>query len=163
MWRTTFYNTVTTPIPSDVKPAAVIKRLQDADFILSTSPFHISHRPLPSTPAGKENYEITDAIDILPFGLWKRIVVFSASFKDHPNGVKSHVEAPAGVVIDGDYTVKAADGAGDGEQGGMVLEEKVTTSVSVLLKLFVQANLVSSHRQNHLKIIEKAREDGIGA
>jgi len=165
-WRTTFNNTISTPIPADVKSSDVVKGLHNHAFLISLSPFVVRHELASTSPSGKQTYQIVDNIDFLPFGLWKREVTFTAAFEDKADGVISDIEAPAGLVIRNDYSVKSAAVGGNGGEeagAGMMLVEEVTTSVNVLLKLFVQANLVSSHEKNHQKLIDWAREEGSGS
>jgi hypothetical protein len=163
MLQTTWHNTITTPIPTDVKPADIIKGLHNHDLMISVSPFVVRHNLASTSPSGKQTYDIVDKIDILPFGLWKREVSFTATFEDNANGTTSSVKAPSGLVITGDYAVKPAAGHVSAEDGAMVLVEEVQTSASVLLKHFVQSTLVSSHEKNHQKLIDWAREQGSGS
>jgi hypothetical protein len=160
--RTTWHNTITTPIPSDVKPANIIKGLHNHDLMISLSPYIVRHTLTSTSQTGKQTYEIVDNIDFLPFGLWKHQVSFTASFEDNATGTSSSIQALAGLVIDGDYAVKPAAGHLEAADDAMVLVEEVQTSVNVLFKLFVQGTLVSSHEKNHQKLIDWAREQGSG-
>jgi len=67
------------------------------------------------------------------------------------------LEAPLGLVSEANYSVKpGSDGV------GMVLEEKVKTSVNVIFKLFVQSTFVAVRNDMQLNIIDRAREDSVG-
>lgn len=157
MFRTTFHNTITTPIPSDVKPDAVIGKLHDHDFLITMSPIVTRHDVKDTDASGTITYNVWENIDLLPFGLWKHEIQFTCTFQDKDNGVLSWIEAPLGLVSQADYTVKPV-----GETDGMEFQEQVETSVNVIFKLFVQSTLVSVRKQMHSKIIERAGQDIAG-
>lgn len=157
MLRTAFQNTITTPIPADVKPDVVISKLHNHDFLITMSPIVTRHDVKDTDASGKITYNVWEKIDLLPFGLWKHKIQFTCSFKDTDDGVVSWIEAPLGLVSEAHYSVKPG-----GDAGGKVLEEQVETSVNVIFKLFVQGTLVSVRKEMHQKIIDRAREDSVG-
>lgn len=157
MLRTTFQNTITTPIPSDVTPDIVISKLHNHDFLITMSPIVTRHDIKDTDASGKITYNVWENIDLLPFGLWKHEIQFTCSFQNKGDGVISWIEAPLGLVSEANYSVRE-----DANGGGMVLEEQVETSVNVIFKLFVQGTLVSVRKEMHQKIIDRAREDSVG-
>lgn len=166
MWRTTFTNTIATPLPPDLKPATLVHLLHDHRFLISTSPLVTRIEPTsPPYAAGKTTYEIWENIDVLPFGLWKKQISFTADFEDTADGLLSWVHAPMNLENHATYTVRnaasAADGqpeSAEGEAGGMVLEEVVKTSCNVVFKWFVEMTFVPVHRKTHEAMIAKALE-----
>ncbi|KAK4545843.1 hypothetical protein LTR36_002407 [Oleoguttula mirabilis] len=169
MFRTTFTNTVTTPIPPDVNPDIVIELLHNHRFLITMSPIVTRHSPATDgqEAGGKITYDVWEDIDLLPFGWWKHEIHFTAAFTDKLNGEISWVEAPLGFSSKADYTVRAARqedyDAGvyadsDGGGGAMVLEEAIETSCSVVFKPFVEMTMVPVRQKMHAQVVERAWE-----
>ncbi|KAK5113303.1 hypothetical protein LTR85_010920 [Meristemomyces frigidus] len=170
MFRTTFTNTVTTPIPPDVSPETMIKLLHDHSFLITMSPIVTRHAPR-DREAGKITYDVWEDIDLLPFGWWKHEIHFTAAFEDKTDGEISWIEAPLGFNSKADYTVRSATdadheagvfGDADGGRGSMVLEEAIETACSIVFKPFVEMTMVPVRRKMHAQVVERAREIGKG-
>ncbi|KAK4503235.1 hypothetical protein PRZ48_006663 [Zasmidium cellare] len=146
MASTTWHNTITTPIPGDVEPTAVVKILHDHSFIITLNNLVTAHSKL-RDEGQREIYSITDSIPILP-PIWRRSVTYQASFENKDDGVETWVDAPLGLSMHGRF----------GEEGGWVLGEEVESKASVLLKGFVEKTMVNAHRKMHASVIERARE-----
>lgn len=158
MFRTTFTNTVTTPVPADLPISLLIALLHDHSYLITMQPIVTRHSINARDPTtGRITYDVWEAIDLLPFGWWKHEIQFTAAFTDKKEGVTSYVEAPMGFVSTAQYTVKPGE-QWDGEGGGWVLEEKIESSCSVLLKWFVQGTMVPVRQKMHRQIMEKCRE-----
>lgn len=156
MWRTTFTNDVTTPLPKDVRPETLINLLHSHDFLITMSPIVTRHQERDrELTTGKITYDVWENIDLLPFGLWKYELHFNCSFANKPDGVVSWIEAPMGFNSKAGYTVRP-EGAWKGE--GMALEEAIESSCNVVFKLFVEWTMVPVRRKMHAQIIAKARE-----
>ena len=169
MFRTTFHNNVTTPIPSDLNTSLLLALLHDHSYLITMQPIVTRHSIRSRDQAsGEITYDIWENIDLLPFGLWKREIQFQAAFTDTDTGVVSTVEAPMGFVSSAEYVIRpagakdsegndAVDGA-TAEEGGWVLEEKIESSCNVVFKWFVQGTMVPVRRKMHARILEKVRE-----
>lgn len=163
MFRTTFSNNVTTAIPSDVNPQVLVKLLHDHSFLITMSPIVTRHSPRDEED-GKITYDVWENIDLLPFGLWKHEIHFTAAFQDKGDGVVSWIEAPLGFNSKANYTVRGAKaGEEDSEASGMVLEEEIESACSVVFKPFVEWTMVPVRKKMHAQLTEKAREMGNGA
>ena len=158
MFRTTFTNTVTTPVPPDLPISSLTALLHDHSYLITMQPIVTRHEIAARDPAtSRITYNVWENIDLLPFGLWKKEIQFTAAFTDKKEGVTSYVEAPMGFVSTAEYTVKPGE-EWDGEGGGWVLEEKIESSCNVVFKWFVQGTMVPVRRKMHAQIMEKCKE-----
>lgn len=92
-------------------------------------------------------YELTDRITYFP-GI-TRNVKYHAGFQDLPDGLRTHVFAPAGLEIRETWTIRHVIG-----NYGLTLCEDVDMSCNILLTAFVKKNLDSSHATLTAKLIE---------
>ena len=160
MFRTTFTNTVTTPIPPNTIPSidALIALLHDHSYLITMQPIVTRHEIRDRDPTTHRiTYNVWENIQLLPFGLWPKEIQFTAAFTDKKDGVISYVEAPMGFVSTAEYTVKPG-AEWDGEGGGWVLEERIESACNVVFKWFVQGTMVPVRRKMHQQILEKVRE-----
>lgn len=158
MSSTIWQNTLTTPIPADVDPSAIVKILHDHSYILSLNTIVTSHEKV-KQEGPREIYNITESIPILP-PIWKRSVTFQGSFENKDDGVWTWVTAPMGVNMHAKYVVRWKEEGLEGS--GWALEEEIETRCSLLLKGFVERTMLGSHRNMHQRFIERARERGTG-
>lgn len=158
VFRTTFLNNVTTSLPADVDPKTLIGLLHDHSFLITMQPIVTRHEIRDRDPrTGKVTYDIWEAINILPFGLWKREIQFTGAFTDRREGVVSEIEAPMGFLSEATYTVKPGE-AWDGEGAGWVLEESIESSCNVIMKWFIEGTMVPVRQKMHQQIMEAVRE-----
>lgn len=158
VFRTTFENHVATEIPKDVDPNALISLLHDHSFLINMQPIVTRHQIRERDPTtGKITYDVWENIDLLPFGLWKHEIQFTSAFTDTREGVISDVEAALGFVSEATITVKPGENW-DGEGGGWVLNEDIESSVNVMLKWFVEGQMVPVRQKMHQNMIDAARQ-----
>lgn len=158
MFRTTFHNTVTTPVPPEIDGQALVACLHDHSFLITMQPIVTRHEIRERDAAtGRIVYNVWENIDLLPFGLWKKEIQFTAAFTDKKEGVVSYIEAPLGFVSTADYTVKPGE-QWDGEGGGWVLEEQIESECNVVFKWFIQGTMVPVRQKMHKQILEKCKE-----
>lgn len=163
-----------TPVPAGIARTAIVEQLHDHSAMIEMNPLVLRHylsQPPPNASQDEAEhatwYEITDQIDYLPFGLWKSELSYKACFYDQPQGLQTHVFAPAGVDIRSKWTV---GGNAPGEprevhelgantpRDGLYIKEVVDLRCSVLLGAFVKRNLKKSHATVAEKILARARE-----
>lgn len=173
MFYSTFINTVTTAIPSDIDARRVVDLLHNHSFVITLQPIVTRHSER-SREVQIVCYDVWESIDLLPFGWWKQEIHFTATFEDKPDGVICRIEAPLGFGSRAEYTVRKTRsgellsatpstvemGARD-EAGalfpGMVLEEEIESNCFFLLKPFVEMTMVPVRKKLHSRIIEEAR------
>jgi hypothetical protein len=159
MLRTTFHNTVTTPLSDDVHPDTLINLLHDHSFLITMSPIVTRHNEIDrELTSGKVKYDVWEHIALLPFGLWKYEIKFNCAFQDKSDGIVSWIEAPMGFTSKADYTVRSRKGEELEEGEGMVLQEAIESSCSMVFKLFVEWTMVPVRRKMHAQILAKAKE-----
>lgn len=158
MFRTTFHNTVTTPVPAEIDVKSLVACLHDHSFIITMQPIVTRHEIRERDPTtGRIVYDVWEKIDLLPFGLWKQELQFTAAFTDKKEGVTSYIEAPMGFVSTADYTVKPGE-TWDGEGGGWILEEQIESSCNVVFKWFIQGTMVPVRQKMHKQILDHCKE-----
>ena len=156
--RTTFENHVSTDIPQDVEPNALISLMHDHSFLITMQPIVTRHEIRERDPTtGRITYDVWENINLLPFGLWKHEISFTSAFTDLRGGVQSCVEAGMRFVSDAEISVKPGE-RWDGEGGGWVLHENIKSSCNVVLKWFVEGQMVPVRQKMHAQMIDAARE-----
>ena len=157
-FRTSFHTLVTTPIPPDVDAKAIIDTLHDHSFLITMQPIVTRYDIKDRDPVtGQITYDVWENISILPFGLWKYEIQFTAAFTDKKDGTVSWIEAPMGFTSEANYTVKPGE-QWDGEGGGWVLEESIETTCPILFKWFVESTMVDVRQKMHQQIFDGVRE-----
>nr|POE56279.1 hypothetical protein CFP56_50823 [Quercus suber] len=168
--RTTL--TTITPLPITIKRETVLRFIHDHDQMITLNPLVIHHEP--TTPPAhasleeRENcdwYEMTDEIAYLPGGVMKSEVSYKGGFYDLPDGLQTHVFAPAGVDLRGLWKVggnlpgepRAPTELGvNVPRDRLYLREDVELRCSVFLSAFVKKNLKKSHGVLVTTLIAKA-------
>lgn len=157
-WRTSFHTLVTTQVPQDIDAKALIEAFHDHDFIITMQPIVTRHEVRDRDPAtGKLTYDVWENINLLPFGLLKHEIQFTAAFTDKKDGTVSAIEAPMGFNSEATYTIKPGQDW-DGEGGGWIIEESIESACNVLLKWFIEGTMVPVRRKMHEQILEHVRE-----
>ncbi|EME46456.1 hypothetical protein DOTSEDRAFT_22524 [Dothistroma septosporum NZE10] len=178
MSRRSFLTNIT-PLPATVSREAVIAQLHDHSAMIETNPLVLRHELTDPPPnASKDEaenavwYEITDQINYLPGGLLKGEIAYKACFYNLPQGIQTHVFAPAGVEIRGKWSVRGnmpGEPKEPHELGvkaptdGLYMMEEVDLRCNVLMSGFVQRNLNKSHVVVADKIVERASAHGMAA
>lgn len=158
MFRTTFHNTVTTAVPNDVDVKSLVALLHDHSYLITMQPIVTRHEIKERDPAtGRIVYDVWEKVDLLPFGLWKQELQFTAAFTDKKDGVISYIEAPMGFVSTAEYTAKPGE-QWDGEGGGWVMEEAIESSCNFVFKWFIQGTMVPVRQKMHQQIMSKCKE-----
>ncbi len=163
VFDTEWQNTVTTPIPPEVDPQAVIEVLHDHALLISLQPLTSRHEVAEKHPeTGWIAYHVFETINLW---LLKHEIKFKVSFNNTKDGLKSFVEASGGVVSEANYTVRSDEpshgGVGDGKVLPWVMQEKIETSCSIFLKPVVASNMITARTKMHEKIMEEAKERSV--
>lgn len=157
MFRTTFHNSVTTPLPADIDPISVVSLLHDHSFLITLQPIVTGHEFKERDPeTGWMVYHVHEVVSILPFGLWQQATSFQCSFRDKQEGVATFIQAHLGINSEADYTLRVSEHEGEGT--GWVLDEQIESSCNFLLKWIVQSNMMPARKKMHEQVIEKIRE-----
>ena len=169
MLRTTWHNSIRTPIPTDVRREDLIATLHDHSFLITINPLVYRHEETGRT-GDRVQYDVWDKVDMLPFGLWKHDVQFTVAFEDTSDGVVTDVQAPMNLTSHVRYTVQrdqsqggSAGGEGTNAGGaGWMLVEELENSCSVFLKTFIDSTMVAVHKKIHVSVIDRARRQNGG-
>lgn len=151
-----------TPIPKGVTRDAAIGWLHDHEQMIRLNPLVLRlerSTPPPHAPADEHDcawYEITDQINYIPGGLAKGEVTYKACFNDLPDGIQTHVYAPAGLELRERWSVGGSEPGEkrkeprelglDVPREGLYIKEDVDMRCSFFLTAFVKKNLSKSHR-----------------
>ncbi|OQO06129.1 hypothetical protein B0A48_08717 [Cryoendolithus antarcticus] len=157
MSRRSHFTTIT-PVPRGVTRSAAVDWLHDHRELIRLNPlvlrFDQSTPPATAPPDEQECtwYEITDQIN---YGLVKSEVTYKACFNDLPNGVQTHVYAPAGLDIRERWTVGGNEAGEpreilelgvDAPRDGLYVREDVQMRCNVFLSRYVKRNLNKAHK-----------------
>ncbi|KAF4549032.1 Hypothetical protein D9617_24g017460 [Elsinoe fawcettii] len=157
--------TKTTPLPPTLSRADAVKLLHNHAEIIRLNPLVIDFKQISKPDEAPDDeshyiwYELTDKITYLPG--FTRNVTYRGAFLDTPEGVNTHVYAPAGLeirerwsVCDGSEAATKSDtitpdrnGSDASEHGhsGLVLCEDVDMTCNILLAAFIKKQLSASH------------------
>ncbi|KAF2157840.1 hypothetical protein K461DRAFT_290114 [Myriangium duriaei CBS 260.36] len=143
-----------TPLPPHITQESAIKLLHNHDELIRLNPLIVDYKPAqmpyhaPTDESHYTWYELTDRITYFP-GL-SRNVTYHAGFLDMPEGLQTHVFAPAGLEIRENWYI-----SGPTEQsGGLTLCEDVDMNCNILLTSFVKKNLNASHATLTRRLLE---------
>jgi len=165
---------ITNITPIDVSRKTALAMLHDHAAMIELNPLVVRHQTTkpPPTATLEEQvnciwYEITDAISYLPGGYMKSELSYKGGFYDLPDGLQTHVFAPAGVDLRGLWKV---GGTMPGERpepvelgvnvpkSGLYLREDVEVTCNFLLMSFVVRNLKKSHGELVQRWLAKAHQ-----
>ncbi|OKL62872.1 hypothetical protein UA08_01836 [Talaromyces atroroseus] len=171
------HSTVThiTPLPSShVSRESVLALLHDHSAIITLNPLVTHHaRCAPPSHALPDEldsawYEITDRIEYVPGTGLTVDVTYTACMHDIPNGLQTHVHAPAGLEMRGKWQLlgwlpgeeRSAFEIGAEQhqipKEGLYLREDCEMKCNVLLTPFVKRNIQKSHKLLVEKLVERA-------
>lgn len=163
-----------TPLPSHVSRDAVLALLHDHSTIITLNPLVTHHgrctppaHALPDEQASAW-YEITDKIEYIPGTGLTGSVTYTACLHDTPNGLQTHIHAPAGLEIRGKWQllgwlpgekrevieISAEQNAIPKE--GLYLREDSELKCNFFLAPFVKRNLHKSHKTLVKRLLETA-------
>ncbi|PSK56796.1 hypothetical protein B9Z65_6420 [Elsinoe australis] len=149
-----------TPLPSSISRKQAVGLLHNHAEIIRLNPLVVDFHPTSKPAEAPEDeshwtwYEITDKITYLP-GVAQN-VTYRGAFLDTPDGLHTHVYAPAGLEIRERWSVRdgseastsAGCGAADNpfqDNTGLVLCEDIDMTCNILLMAFVKKQLEGSH------------------
>ncbi|KAG8623190.1 hypothetical protein KVT40_008166 [Elsinoe batatas] len=154
-----------TPLPPTLSRTAAVDLLHNHAEIIRLNPLIVDFKRIPKPERAPDDeahytwYEMTDKITYLP-GL-TRNVTYTGAFLDMPEGVKTHVYAPAGLeirerwsVCDGSEAVRKDDSGNAGRSdsqssahghSGLILCEDIDMTCNILLAAFVKKQLHAAH------------------
>jgi len=151
-----------TPIPKGVTRDAAIDWLHDHEQMIRLNPMVLRlarSTPPPHAPEDEHDctwYEITDQINYIPGGLVQGEVTYKACFNDLPDGIQTHVYAPAGLELRERWSVGGSEPGEkrkeprelglDVPREGLYIKEDVDMRCNIFLTAFVKKNLSKSHR-----------------
>ena len=161
-----------TPLPATITRETAVALLHSHVEMIELNPLVIRHHrtePPPNASADETKfmtwYELTDEIQYIPGTSVKGEVNYKAGFYDLPRGLQTHVFAPAGVDIQGKWSV---GGNAPGEEretmeigvnkpkDGLYLREDVDLKCNVFLTNFVKRNLKKSHGVLVQRVLQNA-------
>jgi len=173
MEKRSFITTVT-PLPPTISRNVAISFLHDHVEMIELNPLVIRHQRTTAPPNATQEeavncnwYEITDVMNYLPGGIAKTELSYKGGFYDLPDGLQTHVFAPAGVDM---KTIWRVAGNEPGEppepielgvnapKDGLYLREDVELRCNVFLTNFVKRNLKKSHHSLVQDLIAKAHD-----
>lgn len=165
-----------TPLPPSISRQTALAQLHDHSSMISLNPLVLRHTPCDPPPAASPDeaahatwYEITDKIAYLPFDLYTSELSYKACFYDLPNGLQTHVFAPAGVDIRAKWSVggnmpgerREDRELGEEKEGipreGLYCREEVDLRCNVVMSGFIRRNMKKSHGEMAEKLVERAR------
>lgn len=164
--RTSF--TTTTPLPPTVSRRTALAYLHDHLAMIDLNPLVQSRHHLLSPPAHAPASELQSAwysiTDRLAPGL-PSPVSYTASFRNLPDGLQTHVYAPMGLEVRGQWTVRGSDDTpGRAEPGapekGLYVREDVEMKSNVLVAGFVKRTLKRAHAGLVEKMVAEAEAGG---
>ncbi|PNS17489.1 hypothetical protein CAC42_8032 [Sphaceloma murrayae] len=158
--------TKVTPLPPSVTRTQAVELLHNHAEIIQLNPLIIDFKSIPKPDEGPDDeshytwYELTDKITYLPG--YARNVTYRGAFLDTPEGVNTHVYAPAGLEIRERWYIcdssqvrssscsnsvasENTDETSVHGNGGLVLCEDIDMTCNVLLVAFVKKQLMASH------------------
>ncbi|KAF7543387.1 hypothetical protein G7Z17_g10783 [Cylindrodendrum hubeiense] len=173
-------------IPGNLPPAALITSVQSYIPFLSNhktmtrynentpNPEAIANDPFfdPPWDDSIRFFEVTELVTLAP-GLSKE-VTYQVVFQRIPDGVRSRAEAPAGVVIRAEYTVRPRLGptspAGSDSTGSTVtavgdeyeMHEDVAVDANSLMMPFIVGSVVTAHRTICMGVIDEVCKNYFG-
>lgn len=165
-----------TPLPSYVSRDAVLELLHDHSTIITLNPLvtHHGRTPPPEHALPDEHssawYEITDKIEYIPGTSLTGSVTYTACMHDLPNGLQTHVHAPAGLEIRGKWQLlgwlpgeeREHPEIGTEQYGipkeGLYLREDCDMKCNFFLTPFVKKNMHKSHKVLVDRLLKMARE-----
>jgi hypothetical protein len=174
------------PIPISIPPETVVQALQKPENLLDLGSLLHTYEQIPTDwlPERIHNdntyfsafddgppitaYEVTDIIPIIPgAGSWAtKHIKFFARFQNLPDGVRSYVNASAGVTVKSEYRVifkeRRATANADNDNGeeesienGWRLVEFSSVECFALMMPFVASNLDVSHKDMLQQLLTK--------
>ncbi|KAH7136610.1 hypothetical protein EDB81DRAFT_86617 [Dactylonectria macrodidyma] len=169
-----------TAIPSNLPPAALINSMQSFIPFLSNhktmtrysettpSPEDIADDPFfnPSWDDSIRSFDVTELVTLGP-GISKE-VTYKVVFQHIPDGMRSRAEAPAGVVIRAEYSVRprieAMSPAGSESTGSPAtavgeefeLHEDVAVEANSLMIPFIVGSVITAHQTICSGVIDEA-------
>ncbi|KAH9891445.1 hypothetical protein F4778DRAFT_751611 [Xylariomycetidae sp. FL2044] len=167
--RTTF--TTVSPLPAGIPREVVVDFLHNHQEMIDLNPLVIERHtiPPPSHAPDEEKrcvwWSITDTIAYIP-GVVTRDVTYNAAFNDLPNGIQTHVYAPAGTDIRERWTLNGTlpgEPAEPIELGlnaprqGLYLREDVDLRCNFMMASFVKKTLKKAHGSLVDRLCQKAR------
>ncbi|KAI9701361.1 MAG: hypothetical protein M1820_006452 [Bogoriella megaspora] len=162
--RSSFVVNQQTELPATATRDQILAMLHDHSLMITLNPLVLNHELASFTPVPKfrddtdatnprtatHKYSITDKISYLPHGLWDSNMTYTGWFANTADGLRTWVQAAAGVEVQGLWFVREAMGG-----RGLVLEEEATVNCSSLLKPFVEGELRKSHEVLHKRFLER--------
>lgn len=148
--RTSF--TTTTPLPPSISRRTALAYLHDHLAMIDLNPLVQSRHHLLSPPANAPASELQCAwysiTDRLAPGL-PSPVSYTASFRNLSDGLQTHIYAPMGLDVRGQWTVRGSGDIGRAAPGapetGLYLREDVEMKSNVFVAGFVKKTLKRAH------------------
>lgn len=163
--RTSF--TTTTPLPPAITRRTALAYLHDHLAMIDLNPLVQSRYHLLSPPAHAPASELQSAwysiTDRLAPGL-PSPVSYTASFRNTPDGLQTHVYAPMGLEVRGQWTVRGSGDIGraapEAPESGLYIREDVELKSNVLVAGFVKKTLKRAHAGLVEKMVADAETGG---
>lgn len=165
-----------TALPSYVSRAAVLELLHDHSTLITLNPLVTNHGQMTPPAHALEDeknsawYEVTDKIEYVPGTNLTGSVTYTACMHDTPNGLQTHIHAPAGLEIRAKWQLlgrlpgekPSAPEIGVEQYNvpreGLYIREDCEIKCNILLINFVKRNMLKSHKVFVERLLQMARE-----
>lgn len=148
-----------TIFPSDITRTQAIAALHDHEVLIKMDPHLVSYTSLPSSPSTPETkiYKVLDKMEQIPKALWSQDVHSDLQYTNLPNGIRTNVKAPLGLVMDTHLIVEERPG------GQLVITEDVEIKCSRLMMPVVKGQCEANWKDIHKRFIEmvKKKQEGL--
>jgi hypothetical protein len=170
MSKRTLFTTVTA-LPPGITRETVLETLHNHVEMIDLNPLvmerHLIKAPKEATAEEFHCawYQITDKVNYLPGGLYSGTVTFKGCFHDLPNGLQTHIYAPAGLNMKGRWTLggslpgeprEAVELGANIPKTGLWLKEDVDMRCNFVMSSFVRGTTKKAHGTLVNRLVEKA-------
>ncbi|KAK4693705.1 hypothetical protein P7C71_g3746, partial [Lecanoromycetidae sp. Uapishka_2] len=172
MSKRTLFTTVTA-LPAGISRETVLETLHNHTEMIDLNPLVMERHPIrPPKEATPEEitcawYQITDKVNYLPGGLYSGSVTFKGCFHNLPNGLQTHIHAPAGLEMKGRWTLggslpgeprEAVELGANIPKTGLWLKEDVDMRCNFVMTSFVKGTTKKAHGTLVSRLMEKAHK-----
>lgn len=170
MSKRTLFTTVTA-LPVGITRETVLETLHNHAEMIDLNPLVMERHPIkPPREATPEEitcawYQVTDKVNYLPGGLYSGSVTFKSCFHDLPNGLQTHIHAPAGLEMKGRWTLggslpgeprQAVELGANIPKTGLWLKEDVDMKCNFIMTSFIKGTTKKAHGTLVSRLVEKA-------
>lgn len=161
--------TLVRPVPSNVSREKLLALLHEPTTTLHVSPVVVAWKEIEKDSDASQTtpsrvYEVTDAVSVLPYGLYNTTVQVKIEFANFEDGVMITKHAILGLVFRETWTIQTSTGS-DSPAGPADKPEGESLELSLSVEMTGNPLVVPVFRgmmeKNHLMYLEKVIERGI--